>query len=71
MNSKEFGLIIEDLVKKLRVSYIDAVLQYCQDNDIDPSTVNPMINKNLKDKIKTEAINLRLVKDAKRGTLPV
>ena len=51
MNSKEFGLIIEDLVKKLRVSYMDAVLQYCQDNDIDPSTVNPMINKNLKDKI--------------------
>ena len=71
MNSKEFGLIIEDLVKKLRVSYMDAVLQYCQDNVIDPSTVNPMINKNLKDKIKTEAINLRLVKDAKRGTLPV
>ena len=46
MNSKEFGLIIEDLVKKLRVSYMDAVLQYCQDNDIEPSTENPMINKN-------------------------
>ena len=71
MNSKEFGLIIEDLVKKLKVSYMDAVLHYCQENDIDTATVNPMINKNLKDKIRSEAIKLKLVKDAKRGVLPV
>ena len=35
LNSKKFGLIIEDIVKKKRVSYMEAVLKYCEENEID------------------------------------
>ena len=71
MNSKEFSLKIESIVKDKRITYMDAVIDYCNNNDIDLSTVNPMINKSLKEKIKSEAINLKMIKEKQGGTLPV
>jgi hypothetical protein len=71
MNSKEFSLMIEGIVKEKRVSYMDAVVDYCEKNDIDLTTVNPMINKSLKEKIKSEAVNLKMLKEKKGGVLPV
>ena len=50
---------------------MDAVIDYCNNNDIDLSTVNPMINKSLKEKIKLEATNLKMLKYPKCGQLPV
>ena len=71
MNSKEFSLKIESIVKDKRITYMDAVIDYCNNNDIDLTSVNPMINKSLKEKIKSEAINLKMIKEKKGGTLPV
>ena len=70
MNSKEFSLKIEQIVREKKgISYMDAVLSYCQDNDIDPSTVAPLLTKALKDKIAVEAQNLNYL--PKIGRLPV
>jgi len=71
MNSKEFSLMIEGIVKEKRVTYMDAVVDYCEKNDIDLTTVNPMINKSLKEKIRNEAVNLKMLKEKKGGVLPV
>jgi len=71
MNSKEFSLKIEAMVKKNRMPYMDAVIDYCKLNDIDVGTINSMVNKSLKEKIKAEAINLKMLKEKKGGTLPV
>jgi hypothetical protein len=70
MNSKEFSLKIEQIVKERKgISYMDAVLLYCEQNDIDPSTVAPLLTKTLKDKIAIEAQNLNYL--PKTGQLPV
>ena len=71
MNSKEFSLKIESIVKDKRITYMDAVIDYCNNNDIDLTSVNPMVNKSLKEKIKHEAINLKMLKEKKGGTLPL
>ena len=71
MNSKEFSLKIEEFVKQKRCSYMDAVVLYCNENDIDTGSVNPLISKSLKEKIKIEAIEKRLLKESKSGKLPV
>lgn len=69
MNSKEFSLKIEDIVKtKKDISYIDAVIYFCQQNDIDPGTVSNLISKSIKDKITVEAENLNYL--PKSGRLP-
>jgi hypothetical protein len=71
MNSKKFALIIEGVVKDKRISYLDAVLHYCEDNDIDTASVGPLINKSLKEKIKAEAEKLNLVERSSTAILPI
>ena len=71
MNSKEFSLKIESIVKEKRISYMDAVILYCEENDIDTGTVSSLISKSLKEKIKVEAVDLRLINTPKGGVLPV
>lgn len=50
-NANEFSLHIEKLVREKRMSYMDAVLDYCKENYLEPSDVTKLINKSLKDKI--------------------
>ena len=71
MNSKEFSLNIENIVKEKKTSYMDAVVLYCNENNIDTGTVSSLISKPLKEKIKVEAMNNRLLKMPKCGVLPV
>ena len=66
----KFALIIEDIVRKKRISYMDAVIEYCAENQIDPSTTKSMINKNLKEKLAYEAQGLNMLKE-KTAKLPI
>ena len=72
MNSKEFSLIIEGVVKEKRpISYMNAIVWYCETNKIEIETVSRLLSKPLKEKIKAEALNANLLKEKKTGTLPV
>ena len=71
MTSKEFSLKIENVVKEKKITYLDAVVWYCEQNDIDTGTVSNLISKSLKEKIKLEATNLKMLKFPKCGQLPV
>ena len=71
MNSKKFALTIESIVKEKRISYMDAFLKFCEENDIDPSSVGSLINKSLKEKIQLEAEKLNLIEKSSTATLPL
>ena len=71
MNSKEFSFEIEKVVKEKKLTYMDAVLHYCEEHDIDTGTVSSLISKSLKEKIQVEAIDLRLLSTPKGGILPI
>ena len=47
MSSKKFSYEIEEFVKKTGVSYLDAVMEYCTENKIEPETVASLISKPL------------------------
>jgi KaiC/GvpD/RAD55 family RecA-like ATPase len=49
--ANEFSLHIEHIVRDNKISYMDAVLKYCEDNFLEPEDVKSLINKCLKDKI--------------------
>lgn len=68
-NTNEFALFIEEIVRTKKVSHMDAVLMYCQENFIDPEDVSGMINKNLKHKIELDMIEARLL--PKKGSLNI
>ena len=63
LTPNKFALIVENIVKDKKISYIDAILEYCKDNEIDPSNTRSMINKTLKEKIAYEAQNLNMLKE--------
>ena len=71
MNSKEFSLKIENIVKEKKCSHMDAVILYCEELEVDPGTVKTLISKSLKEKIKLEAMNLKMLKFPKCGMLPI
>ena len=68
-NNNEFALFIEDLVVEKRISHMDAVLLYCEQNYIDPEDISKMVNKNLKQKIELNMIELNYL--PKKGTLDI
>jgi hypothetical protein len=55
---KQFSLHIEKMVKERKISHMDAVLEYCKENYLEPEDVKKLINKSLKDKIKVNATDL-------------
>ena len=71
LNSKKFSAIIEYIVKTKKISYIDAIVKYCEDNEMDPSNVGSLISKSLKDKIQQEAEKLNLVEKSSTAVLPI
>jgi hypothetical protein len=65
----EFSLHIEERVFREKIGYMDAVIQYCTEVDIDIESISKLINQSLKDRIQTEAEDQNYLK--KRGKLPL
>ncbi len=68
-NSMIFMENIENLVQKTNMTYIDAVMHYCDENKLEPETAGKMIGGKLKQNIQDEAENLHLIE--KTSKLPL
>ena len=70
MNSKQFSLEIEAYKKEHKgITYMDAIDAYCEERNIDTSTVGPLVNKALKEKVALECQKLNLL--PKTSELPI
>ena len=65
----EFSLYIEGKVAAQDISYMEAIIQYCEEVDIDFESISKLINQSLKDKVQIEAEDGNYFK--KRGKLPL
>ena len=68
-NSMIFMENIENLVQQTRMTYIDAVMHYCEENKLEPETAGKMIGGKLKQNIQDEAENLHLIQ--RTSKLPI
>jgi|TARA_B110001452_G_C14799988_1_gene279157 hypothetical protein len=66
---KKFSLEIENIAKEKRISHMDAVIDYCQKNNVEPDTVGRLITKGLKEKIEANARELNYLE--KQAQLPI
>ena len=63
---------IESLVQETKsMTYIDAIIHFCEQNSIDLESVPKLIPKPLKEKIKYEASELNFLKRSSRAKLPL
>jgi KaiC/GvpD/RAD55 family RecA-like ATPase len=69
MTSAKFSLEIERIVKESKLNYIEAVVQFCEDKNIELETVNKLVSKPLKEKLKYDAQRLNFMKKTSRGYL--
>lgn len=69
MTPKKFAMVIESMVSKGDVSYMDAILDYCERNEMEPETIAPLISKPLKEKIEADARRLNFL--PRVATLPI
>ena len=60
---------IENLVQQTKMTYIDAVMHYCEENKLEPETAGKMIGGKLKQNIQEEAEDLHLIE--RTSKLPI
>jgi hypothetical protein len=60
-NSMIFMGNIEQLVQKTKMTYIDAIMHYCDENKLEPETAGKMVGGKLKQNIQDEAEDLHLI----------
>jgi hypothetical protein len=71
INTQLFSAKIEDIVRSGKdVSYMDAIIHYCDVNSIEIETGAKLINTIIKKKIQAEASNLNFLKE-KYAKLPL
>jgi hypothetical protein len=67
-----FAQEIENLVQSNdNMNYIDAIVNFCEQNNIDLESVPKLISKPLKEKLKYEATELNFLKKSSRAKLPL
>ena len=70
LTKKKFTNSVEELVIQKNLTYIDAIVHFCQENHLEPDSVKGLVTPPLKEKIRAEAINLRFLKESK-AKLPI
>ncbi len=71
ISKDKFAEDIEALVLRTKLNYIDAIVEYCTQHEIEVETVSKLLNKPLKEKIRADAMELNYLKRTSRGKLPV
>ena len=68
----KFAENIDSLVLENKdMNYIDAIVHFCDQNNIDVESVPKLISKPLKEKIKCDAQELNFMKKTSRAKLPI
>ena len=64
-----FSVIIEPIVCDKRISYMDAIVHYCENNELEVESAAKLINTIIKSKIECEAQELNFL--PKTSKLPL
>ncbi len=71
-SAKKFTEEIEKIVLENKdMKYVDAIVFFCEQNNLDVESVPKLITKPLKEKLKGEAMELNLLKRTSHAKLPL
>ena len=69
MTPNKFSIMIEKIAKDSGCNHMDAVIDYCEKNKIEPEQIKPLVTKSLKEKLEVNARELNFL--PKVATLPI
>ncbi|REK52816.1 MAG: hypothetical protein DWQ49_12490 [Bacteroidetes bacterium] len=61
LSKSRFSKMIEEAVLEKKMSYMDAILDICEKNKIEPEDVRKFVSPIIKDKLEAEAMSLNLL----------
>jgi len=61
IKNSDFSKQVEQLVITKQMTYIDAVLHLCEELNIEPSSVNKLLSKPIKEQIRLEGQEINLL----------
>ena len=67
----KFAIEIEKIVSQEKINYIDAIVHYCEVNELEVESVTKLVSKPLKEKLKWDATRLNFMKRTSRAKLPL
>lgn len=67
----EFSIHIEKIAKQSNMTCMDVLIDYCEKRNIETDSVASLISSSLKEKIRVEAEDLRMLKTTNSGRLPL
>jgi len=67
--SKTFSLEVEKIAKEKNITHMEAVLEHCREQQLEPDSVTRLISKSLKDKIEGNARDLNFL--PRQAKLPI
>ncbi len=67
LSSEKFSLEIEKYVIENQCNYIEAIISYCEENEIELETVPKLLSKPLKERLKINAEHLNFLKKTSRS----
>jgi len=73
MTSSKFSMEVETIVKESngQLNYIEAILTFCEENEIELESVSKLLSKTLKEKLKYDAQRLSFMKKSSKAKLPI
>ena len=66
ITTKKFALEIEELVRTKRLSYLVAIIFYCEERDIEPERISRFVGGSIKDKLQNDAEELNYLPKTNR-----
>ncbi len=69
MTTAKFSQEVEKIAFDNSMNYIDAIVHYCESNEIELESVPKLISKPLKEKLKYDAQKLNYMKKTSRAKL--
>ena len=70
--SRKFAEAIEKIVHENgEMKYMDAIVFFCETNNLDVESIPKLVSKPLKEKLKCEAMELNLLKKTSHAKLPL
>ena len=71
LTPQKFAMEIEKIVANDELNYIDAILHYCENNNLEVESITKLISKPLKERLKWDATRLNFMKRTSRAKLPI
>jgi hypothetical protein len=71
LTPSKFSLEIEKIVSKEKINYIDAIVMYCENNNLEIESVTKLVSKPLKERLKWDATSLNFMKKTSKAKLPL